>query len=99
MKRKKMLWRTLGIVLTSLVACFALYVAVDCVRLKNAEAGTKPLIVLREEETENRVVYRGIGYAVSYEKEEFVVGCIAEERYCGAEFDLFGRIFIWGWEE
>ncbi len=95
----KRLRRTLGIVLLSLVVCFALYVGVDCVRLKNAEAGTKPLIVLREEETETRVVYRGIGYVVSYEKREFIAGCIAEERVCGAEFDLFGKILIWGWEE
>ena len=49
-----------------LIAIYATFVTVDCVRLKTAPKGTKPIITVSETETENREKYMGLGYSVYY---------------------------------
>ncbi len=85
------------------VICFGCYVTVDCIRLRNAEMGTKPLITVSENVSDTRTTYYGLGYYVQYdtdaeESQEGNMTYIATAGY-GAEFRLFHKILIWAWAE
>lgn len=92
----KKVFIAIGIVLSVYVS----FVMADCIRLKNTEAETKPLITVGSSETENRQYYTGLGYTVGYytDKSEAADGTVTEEVY-GAEFRLFGKIPVWAWVE
>ena len=79
-----------------LIAIYAAFVTVDCVKLKTAPKGTKPIITVSETETENREKYMGLGYSVYYYTDKN--GSEAKNIY-GAEFRLFDELLIWGWVE
>lgn len=95
---------------TALVAAlivFALcvsYITVDCIRLRNAQTGTKPLITLSETVTDTRTTYTGLGYTVQYYTD---IGDVTqndgttyvEQLGYGAEFRLFGKLLVWAWVE
>ena len=79
---------------------YVLFVTVDCVRLRYAKSGTKPLITISLGETENGNVYNGLGYSVRYytDKKQKSSDLILIRCY-GAEFRLFDKILIWAWVE
>lgn len=94
-KKKAIIW-IVGIIVIYISLCFA-----DCIRLKNSDMGTKPLIVISENENNNYYKYYGLGYSVEYET--------TTEPYekngktydipvsCEANIKLFGiKIFEWG---
>lgn len=92
------------IVLAILILIFVTYITVDCIRLRNSKTGTRPLITIGVEESENRITYKGLGYSVEYYID---IGQIVEingityieQLGYGAEFKLFDRILIWYWGE
>lgn len=79
---------------------YASFVTVDCIRLRNAESGTKPLVTVSLAEYENGNKYTGLGYTVKYYIDELKDkdGNVFESG-CGAEFRLFDKILIWAWVE
>ena len=79
-----------------LIAIYAAFVTVDCVRLKTAPKGTKPIIAVSETETENREKYTGLGYSVCYYTDK---SSGEAENIYGAEFRLFDKFLVWGWVE
>jgi len=99
MKKYKLLWIILAIILIIYIG----YLIIDSIRLRNAKIGTKPVITITEENTENRLTYTGLGYTISYYKDinktkETGIELIEHLGY-GAEFKLFGKILIWAWIE
>lgn len=84
----------LGIILITYVS----FVTVDCIRLRNAKSGTKPLVTVSLAEYENGNKYTGLGYTVKYYTDRDENGNILERGY-GAEFRLFDKILIWAWIE
>lgn len=82
---------------------FTLYITIDCIRLRNAEIGTKPFITVSMAEYENGNKYIGLGYSIKYykDRQKLIDGGIEKivERGYGAEFRLFDRILIWAWIE
>lgn len=82
------------VILVTLLVLHAMFVAVDCVRLHNAEPGTMPLITLNEDLSENRLTFQGLGYSVSY----LVENVEEKTNVYGAEFRAFG-LLIWAWIE
>ena len=98
----KMLKRTL-IILGTIFIIYISFVTVDCIRLKNAKRGTKPLITISEYETDSRTGYKGLGYTIEYyvdkdEQKEGDMTYINVYGY-GAEFRLFDKIMVWAWIE
>ena len=98
----KMLKRTL-IILGTILIIYISFVTVDCIRLRNAKRGTKPLIIVSEYETDSRTGYKGLGYTIEYyvdkdEQKEDDMTYINVYGY-GAEFRLFDKIMIWAWIE
>lgn len=92
------------IILTVLFLIFFTYVTVDCVRLYNSPLGTKPIITVETELTENRLIRKGLGYSVLYyvdtaEKTEAEVIADAEQYGYGAEFRFLNKILVWAWIE
>lgn len=88
------------IVIIMLFIMYFLFVTIDCIRLRNAINGTKPLITISLVEYENGNKYIGLGYSVKYynDKHEDTNGTIEKSAY-GAEFRLFDKILIWAWVE
>lgn len=87
-----------------LAVVFAIFVAADCVRLNQSPRGTKPLITVGEEITENRVIYHGLGYSIHYYVDmsgttEVDGAALAQQLGYGAEFRLFDKIMLWAWIE
>lgn len=108
---KNKYFKTALIVIAICVALCISYITIDCIRLKNAESGTKPLITSYEEASDTRITYHGLGYSVSYyvTVEDISGGyedkiladakeIITKTGY-GAEFKLFDKILIWAWVE
>lgn len=84
-----------------IMACFIIFITVDCVRLRNSKMGTKPLITTNEIIGYKRVTYYGIGYYVQYylneSDTENINQNIIETKGYGAEFRLLNKILIWAW--
>lgn len=101
-QRKKI--KIIGVILTSAVFLWAGFVTIDCIRLRNSKTGTKPLITIREEVSENLLSYTGLGYTIKYKAE---IGDVLEKNDItyieqlgyGADFWLFDRVLVWGWIE
>ena len=95
--------KKLCIVCLVMLIFWVLLVSVDCVRLRNADVQTKPLLTLKTEETEHRLTYHGLGYHVVYyvNMGEIVVvdGITYKEQLgYGAEFRVLGFL-VWAWIE
>lgn len=97
--------RVLVITISSAILLYGVFVAVDCVRLYNADESKPPIIIASPTKTENDTVkYRGLGYTVTYRT---TVEAETEENeshnaicdVCGAEFRLFDKILLWAWIE
>jgi len=86
--------RRIALWITVIVAIFALYITIDCIRLGSADDFTEPFVCISEEVTDKGVTYGGLGYEVLYRTD----GIDAEKCY-GAEFWLFDNFLIWGWIE
>lgn len=83
-----------------LLILYVLFVTVDCIRLRYAKSGTKPLITISLGETEKGNVYNGLGYSVRYYTDETQKSSdLILVRIYGAEFRLFNKILIWAWVE
>ena len=100
MKKNKIMWI---IILAIILIGYMGYVVTDSIRLRNSKLGTKPIITISEESTEDKLTYIGIGYSITYYKnidkiEENAMTLIEQLGY-GAEFRLFNRILIWAWVE
>lgn len=87
-------------VISVLFAVYISFVTFDCIRLKTAPTGTKPIVTVNETEKENRVKYMGLGYSVNYYTDSIPdeKGNETKNIY-GAEFMFFDRVLIWGWVE
>lgn len=87
-------------VLSVLIGVYSLFVATDCIRLRYAESGTKPIITVSLAEYENGNKYTGLGYSVKYYADRYTDenGVAVESNY-GAEFRLFDKILVWAWIE
>lgn len=83
----KIIW----IILLFLLVTWALVVAIDCVRLKNAERGTKPFITLNIKDYENGNKYTSLGYSVKYYN-------ISNTFGYGTEIKLFDTITLYKYE-
>lgn len=85
-------------VLAAIAAVLIVYigfVTADCIRLRNAELGTKPIVTTGTINTDMRTGYSGLGYSIEY----YSNSGDAEKPYYGAEFRLFNKILIWAWVE
>lgn len=93
---KKKALTAIGIIL----AIYILFVTADCIRLRNTNGETKPIITVCLAEDENSSKYTGLGYSVIYykDRQENIDGSIVENVY-GAEFRLLDTILIWAWVE
>lgn len=85
--------RRLALWITVIVAVFALYVIIDCIRLKGAEAYTKPFVTISEEHSGGKVTYNGLGYKIVYRISEY------NDKCYGAEFYVFDDFMAWGFIE
>ena len=85
--------RRIALWITVIVAVFALYVTVDCIRLRGTDACTKPFLTLSEEYQGERVTYNGLGYKVVYRISE------SDNQCYGAEFYVLDDFLAWGWIE
>ena len=94
------LLKRIPIILEIIFIIYALFVTVDCVRLRNAKSGTKPLITLSIAEYENENKYTGLGYTIKYyiDRQKDDAGNVIESG-SGAEFRLFDKILVWAWIE
>lgn len=103
----KFLLKFVLFVFYTIVLAIIVYIGADCIRLRNAEFGTKPFIVfyenkleLEDKTSESYNEYTGFGYTIKYsyfydessENEVIKTGK-------SAEFRLFGKILIWAWIE
>lgn len=79
-------------VLACIVAFYGIFVAADCIRLYNAEPGTKPIITISEDKENHR--YNGLGYSVEYYINESET---SYENSYGRECRLFGKILLWAY--
>ncbi len=88
------------IAIVTLLIMYFLFVTIDCIKLRNAPNGTKPIITISLAEYQNGNKYIGLGYSVKYynDRHEDTNGNIVESGY-GAEFRLFDKILIWAWSE
>ena len=96
--------RNVLIAILIVVALWLVLVLVDCIRLKNSEYYTEPLIKVTQEITEDKVAYTGLGYTVTYIQEKEVTHVGSDYRAVaigaeGAEFRLFGKLLIWAYIE
>lgn len=90
--------------LSIILVVYITFVVIDCIRLRHAVNYTKPLITISENIVENRVIYYGLGYSVSYyiDREIIInndVTLIGGTGNYGAEFRLFNKLLIWAWVE
>lgn len=86
--------RRIALWITVIVSVFALYVVIDCIRLRDSDNFTKPFLTLSEEYKDNSITYNGLGYKVVYWISKFDAdGCY------GAEFYVFDDYLVWGWIE
>lgn len=87
-------------IIVILLILYVIFVTVDCIRLRYAKSGTKPLITISLGETENGNIYKGLGYSVRYYINETQKSSdLILARIYGAEFRLFDKILIWAWVE
>lgn len=88
------------IIVLVIIVLYISFITFDCIRLRNAKSGTKPLITISLSEYESGNKYMGLGYSVKYytDREEDTNGNILIKGY-GAEFRLFDKILIWAWVE
>ncbi len=82
------------VILACIVSFYGIFVALDCIRLKSAQKGTKPLITISEDK-ENHT-YNGLGYSVKYYLDENET---SYKNAYGAESRLFGRFLLWAYVE
>lgn len=94
---KKILKKILILVII-VIALWAIYITVDCVRLKNSTIYTRPLISISENVDMEATTYTGLGYTVSYalNNDNFLEGEPDTGRN-DAEFRVFGKILIWSY--
>ena len=107
---KKKSFKTALIAIAICIALSISYITIDCIRLKGAESGTKPLITSYEEADNTRITYHGLGYSVTYYVTVEGISGGYEDKILadakdiiaktghGAEFKLFDKILIWGWD-
>lgn len=88
------------ITVIALLVLYAVFVTVDCIRLKNSATDTKPIITLSEPDYDRGTKYVGLGYSIAYYKDPYIDEngniCLLP---CGAEFRLFDKFLIWAWIE
>ena len=61
--------RVLKIALISIlivIFIWGLFIAIDCIRLRNSKYYTYPLINLKQDVNLQRVTYTGLGYTITY---------------------------------
>lgn len=90
-----------GIIILIIIISWIIYISIDCLRLKKAEAGTKPIITSSETIKENKLIYNGIGYSIKYycnNQQEENSDLVLKQIY-GAEFRIFDKILVWAWIE
>lgn len=81
-------FKIIGILVLCLLLIWVLLIAVDCIRLKNAERGTHPFITINVKDYENGNEYTGLGYSVKYYRIDNTFGY-------GTEIKLFDNITLY----
>lgn len=93
------------IAIAIIIVAWVIFVAVDCIRLRNSKYYTYPLINLKQDVSLERVTYTGLGYTISYIQNNKIKYEPGSDNVatgigaCGAEFKLFGKILIWAYIE
>lgn len=101
----KRILRNILIAVLVVVLLWLIFVTIDCLRLRNANYYTYPLVNLKQEANLERVTYTGLGYTVSYIQNKEIIYMPGSDAVangigaCGAEFKLFGKILIWAYIE
>ena len=85
-----------------IVISLVIYITYDCIRLKNSEFGTKPLIVfslnnleIKDNTKESYNEYKGFLYTIKYSYFYDLENNNMIKTSKGREFRLFGKILIW----
>lgn len=96
--------RIILIIVSVIILIWAIYVLIDCIRLKKSSIYTYPIIKISETyNVNNTVKYTGIGYTVSYTAEKEQKVSLPDSVAIGygkitAEFRIFGKILVWSYE-
>ena len=84
------------------IICSVTFITVDCVRLKNSNRYTKPIITISEKNIMKNgiqdVTYYGLGYSVRYYTGSSIDGNIVHVYGYGTKIFLFNIIPIWAIE-
>ena len=85
------------------IILWAIFVTIDCIRLRNSRCYTPPIISVKQEANLQKLSYTGLGYTIDYILNQTLdynngvslhgIGTV------GAEFRLFGKILIWAYIE
>lgn len=82
--------KILFIIIDVLIVYFV-FVGIDAYRIQSMSfEEVKPLITIDEEKTDDKTIYFGLGYSVTYNKN-------SDESIYGAEFRLFDKVLIWAY--
>ena len=87
------------------IVLWAVFVTIDCIRLRGAEYHTTPIITLDQQISKDETIYVGLGYNVKYIHEKEIMHEEGSDAWavgtgaCGAEFRLFGTWLIWAYIE
>lgn len=101
----KRVFKDILIALAIVTVAWILFVTIDCIRLRNSEYHTNPIINLKQEISEDETTYVGLGYTITYIHEKEVTHESGSDFWlvgtgaCGAEFRLFGKVLIWAYIE
>ena len=93
------------IVIAVIILLWIIFVTIDCVRLRNSNEYTYPIIKIAETRlTDGTAQYTGLGYTVSYRTEKEYDFQKPDAVAIGygkttAEFRVFGGILIWSYEK
>ena len=68
-----------------------LLIVVESTRFKTSrDFSEKPIITIKNIETENLKIYKGLGYTVQYKIND-------DKRIYGVSFLLFDKFMLWAW--
>lgn len=87
------------------IILWAIFVIIDCIRLRNSEYHTLPIVNLKQKISKDETTYVGLGYTITYIHEREITHEPGSDAWlvgtgaCGAEFRLFGKTLIWAYIE
>lgn len=78
-------------ILLAIVLIWILLIVVESTRFKTSrDFSEKPIITIKNIETENLQIYKGLGYTVQYNIND-------DKSIYGVSFLLFDKFMLWAW--